>query len=106
MIKIIKIIKNKKGFTLVEMLVVLLIISILILITIPNVTKHFSTVDDKGCQAFVRMVQGQVEAYKLEYNQVPSMDELVNKKYLRANETSCPNGKNVVINSDGEVVVN
>ena len=33
-------VKNDKGFTLIEMMIVLLIISILILIAIPNVTKH------------------------------------------------------------------
>ena len=60
-----KYLKNKKGFTLIEMMIVLLIISVLILITIPNVTKHSATIDDKGCEAYVKMVQGQVEAYKI-----------------------------------------
>lgn len=46
-------IKQQAGFTLIEMLIVLLIISILILITIPNVTKHFSTIDEKGCKAYI-----------------------------------------------------
>lgn len=96
---------KENGFTLIEMLVVLLIISILILITIPNVTKHFSTVDDKGCKAYVKMVQGQVEAYKIEYKTIPTMSDLVAKKYLKNNETSCPNGQNVTITTDGEVVV-
>lgn len=45
--------KNEKGFTLVEMLVVLLIISILILVTIPNVSKHFASIDEKGCDAYI-----------------------------------------------------
>ena len=51
-------IKQQNGFTLIEMLIVLLIISILILITIPNVTKHFATIDEKGCAAYINMVQG------------------------------------------------
>lgn len=54
-------INRQAGFTLIEMLIVLLIISILILITIPNVTKHFATIDKKGCAAYITMVQGQVE---------------------------------------------
>lgn len=45
--------KQQAGFTLIEMLIVLLIISILILITIPNVTKHFATIDKKGCTAYI-----------------------------------------------------
>lgn len=97
-------IKNQKGFTLVEMLVVLLIISVLILITVPNVTKHFSTVDDKGCKAYTRMVQGQVEAYKMEFNTVPTMADLESKKYLRADEKGC-SGKTVTIDSEGVVSV-
>ncbi len=67
-------VKNQKGFTLVEMLIVLLIISVLIIITIPNVTKHFASIDEKGCEAFVAMVQGQVEAYKIENNSYPTLD--------------------------------
>lgn len=98
--------KKEKGFTLIEMLIVLLIISVLILITIPNVTKHFSTVDDKGCKAFLQMVQGQVEAYKLEYKTIPTISDLVAKDYLKEDETSCPNGKPVTIKNNGEVVVN
>lgn len=97
--------RKEKGFTLIEMLIVLFIISILIIITIPNVTKHFSTVDDKGCKAYVKMVQGQVEAYKLEYKKTPTIDDLVAKNYLKEDETSCPNGKSVSINSSGEVIV-
>ena len=45
-------VKNEKGFTLIEMLIVLFIITILILVTVPNVTKHFQTIDDKGCEAY------------------------------------------------------
>lgn len=47
---------QQAGFTLIEMLIVLLIISILILITIPNVTKHFATIDKKGCTAYIRII--------------------------------------------------
>lgn len=49
-------IKPQNGFTLIEMLIVLLIISILILITIPNVTKHFATIDEKGCAAYINII--------------------------------------------------
>lgn len=47
---------QQAGFTLIEMLIVLLIISILILITIPNVTKHFATIDKKGCTAYISTI--------------------------------------------------
>ncbi|MEH6949160.1 competence type IV pilus major pilin ComGC, partial [Bacillus sp. JJ634] len=50
---LLKRLRNEKGFTLIEMLIVLLIISVLLIITIPNITKHQSTVQTKGCEAFV-----------------------------------------------------
>ncbi|MCP1145220.1 competence type IV pilus major pilin ComGC [Lysinibacillus endophyticus] len=99
--------KNSKGFTLIEMLIVLLIISVLILVTIPNVTKHFATIDEKGCDAYVNMVQGQVEAYKIDHKTFPTtIEQLVDEKYLKENETTCPNGDPVNIQEDGSVVVN
>ena len=98
-------VNNENGFTLIEMLIVLLIISILILITIPNVTKHFASINEKGCSAFIQMVQGQVEAYKIDFKTTPTMQDLVDKAYLKADHTSCPNGDDIVIDCDGSVRV-
>lgn len=95
--------KNQKGFTLVEMLIVLLVISVLIVLAIPNIGKHFETVDSKGCEAYVSMVQGQVEAYRLEKNEYPTtLDDLKNAEYLKADNMTCPNGEEIEI-VDGEV---
>ncbi len=97
--------KNEKGFTLIEMLIVLLIISVLILVTIPNVTKHFATIDDKGCEAYIKMIQGQVEAYKIDNKSLPSLEQLKTEGYLNDSEaTECPNGDPIEIQSDGNVV--
>ena len=95
-------IKNQDGFTLIEMMIVLLIISVLILIAIPNVTKHSATIDQKGCQAYVKMVQGQVEAYQIELNKVPTIADLVAQEYMNANGITCPDGSLIVI-TDGVV---
>lgn len=48
---------NEKGFTLIEMMVVMLIISVILIITIPNIAKHNSNINTKGCEAYVKMVQ-------------------------------------------------
>ena len=104
--------KNEKGFTLIEMLIVLLIISVLILVTVPNVTKHFKTIDDKGCSAYIAMVQSQVEAYKIDHQKYPKLEDLIKGEYLpkvgESNESStskaeCPNGDPIEITEDGEV---
>lgn len=96
-------IKKQAGFTLIEMLIVLLIISVLILISIPNVTKHFATIDEKGCKAYISMVQGQVEAYRVDFMAYPTVEDLVVKGYLKENETSCPNKEEIMITNEGEV---
>jgi competence protein ComGC len=47
---------NQKGFTLLEMIIVVTIISILFLLTVPNIQKVLGIVDKKGCDALVKVV--------------------------------------------------
>ncbi|MGE7841013.1 competence type IV pilus major pilin ComGC [Lysinibacillus sp. NPDC093712] len=98
-----KLFKQEAGFTLIEMLIVLLIISLLILITIPNVTKHFATIDEKGCAAYIAMVQGQVEAYRVDFMAYPTLEDLVSKGYLKEQGKTCPNKEEIIITNKGEV---
>ncbi len=96
--------KNEKGFTLIEMMIVMLIISVLLIITIPNITKHNSNINNKGCEAFVKMVQAEVQAYEMEHKKFPTdVEELVKAGYLREEAKGCPNGKEVVIDAEGTV---
>lgn len=95
--------KEEKGFTLIEMMIVLLIISVLILIAIPNVTKHSKSIDKKGCDAYVAMVQGQVEAYKMDkYTYPTGLEDLVNDEYF-LEKPQCPDGRKLSIGPDGKV---
>ncbi|MCQ6273715.1 prepilin-type N-terminal cleavage/methylation domain-containing protein [Bacillus sp. V3B] len=97
--------KNEKGFTLIEMMIVLLVISVLLMITVPNVTKHNSSINEKGCEAYEKMVQGQVQAYEMEHHQIPTVDDLVAGDYLLNGETECPAGKSILISADGIVTL-
>lgn len=98
-----KLIHNDRGFTLIEMMIVLLIISVLILIAIPNVTKHSKSIDEKGCDAYMKMVQGQIEAFKMDEKHLPaSLAELTDKEYLPEN-AQCPDGTQLIIDVDGKV---
>lgn len=93
-----KYLRNQKGFTLIEMLIVLLVISIILLITLPNVTKHNKTINGKGCEAFISMLQGQVQAYHIEKNQYPKdFEELDAAGYLEAEQVTCPDGSELEI---------
>jgi len=95
--------KNEKGFTLIEMMIVMLIISILLFITIPNVAKHNSNINNKGCEAYVKMVQAQVQSYKMENsNKVPTINDLITAGYLNSDK-GCPNGQPVTIDAEGNV---
>ncbi|KYD29949.1 hypothetical protein B4113_1184 [Geobacillus sp. B4113_201601] len=47
---------KEKGFTLIEMLIVMAVISVLLLIAIPNMTKHNSMIQSKGCEAFLNII--------------------------------------------------
>ncbi|KAA6454821.1 prepilin-type N-terminal cleavage/methylation domain-containing protein [Bacillus atrophaeus] len=95
---------NEKGFTLIEMLIVLFIISILLLITIPNVTKHNQSIQKKGCEGLQNMVKAQVTAFELDHDgKTPSLGDLQSEGYVKKNVT-CPNGKQIIV-TGGEVKV-
>lgn len=88
--------KNENGFTLVEMLVVLFIISVLILITIPNVSKHFASIDKKGCDSYVLMLNGQIEAYRINEGKYPTgFQELFDKDYITEEAPKCPDNTEI-----------
>ncbi|MGM0828326.1 MAG: competence type IV pilus major pilin ComGC [Bacillota bacterium] len=99
--------KNEKGFTLIEMMIVLLVISVLLFITISNVTNQSNSINSKGCEAFVHMVEGQVEAYKMDGNALPvTIDTLVTDGYLNENYKACPDGSAINIDAEGKVTSN
>lgn len=97
-----KFLGNERAFTLIEMMIVLLIITVLILIAIPNVTKHSKSIDEKGCAAYIKMVEGQVQAYKMDKKSIPSLSSLETEGYLPETPT-CPDGTAITIDADGKV---
>ena len=83
----------------------MLIISVLLIITIPNIAKHNENINAKGCEAYVKMVQAQVEAFKMEKNKLPaSLDDLVQAGYLKKDVNGCSDGSDISIQTDGTVV--
>lgn len=95
--------KKQNAFTLMEMLIVLLIITVLILLFIPQITKHAKGVQDKGCSALVLTVQSQAEAYYLEEDAWPSISELVSSGYITEDQKACKSGDTLTIDSQGKV---
>lgn len=96
--------KNEKAFTLVEMLIVLLIISMLILLIVPNVTNKTKNVHAKGCTALVELVQSQVVAFQLDEGRLPSdLSELVGEKYINEEQLTCENNITLQMDGDGNI---
>lgn len=103
--KIRSFIKGENGFTLIEMMIVIMIISMLLLIAVPSLSKNNDVVGAKSCEATVKVAQAQVGAYKAEKGSYPAtIDELVTEKYLDSNGATCPGGKALTI-SDGVVAI-
>lgn len=96
----------KKGFTLLEMVVVVIIVSILLLLSIPNIGKVISSVDAKACSALCKVVDSSIAQFKLDYGTMPSsINDLVNGGYLDSSQTKCSNGAILSI-VDGHCVSN
>lgn len=96
----------KKGFTLLEMVVVVIIISILFLLTVPNVSKVINSVDNRACQAMTKVVDSAIAQFKLDYGTMPnSINDLVNGGYISQEQTQCSNGNSLSI-EDGHCVEN
>lgn len=68
--------KKVKGFTLIEMLVVLGIISILLLLFVPNLSNQKEAIQKKGDAAIVKIVESQMDIYELDHGVRPTAEEL------------------------------
>lgn len=89
---------NKKGFTLLEMVVVVMIIAILFLLTIPNVSKVIDSVDNNACNALTRVIDSAIVQFKLTYGEYPnSVNDLISAGLISSDQATCSNGKNIYI---------
>ncbi|MGP4072472.1 competence type IV pilus major pilin ComGC [Piscibacillus sp. B03] len=94
--------KSEKGFTLIEMLIVLMIISFLLILAVPNITDYNNTVEDKGCEAYEDLVRSEVQLFKIKEDQYPS--DLTNLSSIDStSDNVCLEGASIV---NGEVIFN
>ncbi|QQK79742.1 prepilin-type N-terminal cleavage/methylation domain-containing protein [Salicibibacter cibi] len=97
--------KKDDGFTLIEMMIVLLIISILLLVAIPNMVQNSNVAQSKGCEATVDLVQAQVGSYMVETGDYPSsLSVLVDNDYV--DSVTCPDGSRLNLDDNGNVSAN
>lgn len=95
----------KKGFTLLEMIVVLSVITLLFLLTIPNIQKVMVLFDQKGCEAQLKIIDAAILEYKLEFGELTDdIDQLVDAGYISEQQTSCQNDDRIIID-DGQAKI-
>lgn len=90
--------RMQKGFTLLEMIVVVLIISVLFLLTVPNIKDTISIVNSRGCKALEKVADSAIVEYKMKYDEYPSsVGDLVNAGLLTEDQTTCDGSKTLTI---------
>ncbi len=88
----------KKGFTILEMILVLSVISLIFLITLPNIQQKNEIIQKKGCEALIEVVNSQILLYELENLETPSdISQLIDGGYLKEGQQRCPNGLQIQI---------
>ncbi|ENZ5654037.1 competence type IV pilus major pilin ComGC [Enterococcus hirae] len=86
--------RNVESFTLIEMLIVLLVISALVLLFIPNISRYRDHVNREGKQAVMQLVDAQKELYSLQNNRkVPTIAELLKEGYIKQEHADAYNRK-------------
>ena len=87
-----------KAFTVLEMLLVLTIITVVFILTLPNIQQKREIINKKGCEALVEVVNSQILLYELEHGDTSvSIDTLVNEGYLKEQQATCPDGTKISI---------
>ncbi len=88
----------RKGFTLIEMVLVMSVVVILFLLTLPNIQNTMSVVNDKGCAAQLKVVDAAILQYQLKNDaSVSSISQLVNGGFLSERQTKCSDGSVIYV---------
>lgn len=88
----------KRGFTLLEMIVVMGGIVALFLLTVPNIVKTMAVVNDAGCDAQLKVVDAAILQYKIKNDVIPSDgSQLVSEGFLKESQLKCKNGDGIRI---------
>lgn len=91
----------RRGFTLLEMILVMTVIAILFLLTIPNTQSSLNIVNKKGCDAQLKIVDAAIIQYMLANDtQQVSMDELIAQGYLTQRQSQCHDGTPISIDNN------
>lgn len=88
----------KKGFTLIEMVLVMAIIVVLFLLTMPNIQNTLNVVNKKGCDAQLKIIDSAILQWQLKNDNIPtSIQELINDDFITDRQAFCSDGSAIKI---------
>jgi general secretion pathway protein G len=67
--------RARSGFTLIEILVVIAVISLLAALVAPNVFRHVGTAKDAAARSQIEMLGAALDAYRLDNGRYPTTDQ-------------------------------
>ena len=92
------------GFTILEMMIVMLVVAVLLMITLPNVQSNNTLIRKTGCQAMLDVIDSQILLFEIEHDRKPvDLHELLHEGYLKEAQMVCPDGTTPVI-ENGQAV--
>lgn len=95
----------KKGFTMLEMILVIAVLSVLLILTVPNIQQVLSIVQNKGCDAQKKIVDTAILEYTIANGNGPdSIHDLVDEGLLTDEQRFCQNHDEIVVD-DGQAAI-
>ena len=96
--------EKQAGFTILEMLIVLSIISLIFLLTLPNIQRRLAMIREKGCDSLVDVINSNIIQYDLEIGEIPqAMEDLLDLGLIKEQQMKCPGNEEIVI-VDGQAI--
>lgn len=101
---------DKKGFTLVELLIVLVIIGSLVAVVMPRYMKSLDKAEESALKSDLATIRISIDRFYADKGRYPKdLNELVNEKYIRNLPidpiTKKANWQAIYVSMDGEQVV-
>lgn len=100
--------RRKKGFSLVELLIAVIILAALAAIAIPRITQSSSNAKQNACDTNVDIINSSIEMYYVDTGAYPSAlgDVTTSDSYFPDGEPNCPLGGTYTMGGNNRVTCN